>query len=1090
MKTEQRLLKSYTAQQRRDQATHLFSATTLAITFVTALLSAALSVLFHYFPYTLFPYILDAVLLLAICSIAFSALRIFLLRKKSLVHVARHLDNDLQQDTAHPLITIALELSSETDTHYNKELCDEVSRRACEHISLHKAQPRQFKPSPKTIVQSTILAALVAMAVITRPLLLQYISIPLRLFATGELTVLPGTIAVPRYATVMLSVQSGATGVPSSRLSLYYPDTKTNISRQLRPDTNTAFSYTIDSITRTVVYQFSCGSLTSSPETLHVVPPPYLSGLSVSLSPPSYIKRAATVLPSGQGDFTALAGSKAAVSIISSRLKSARIVYNSDTLLLPVTDSISQCGMSIDTSGRYHFVLTDSIGQTTDSIGPFTVQVIPDEPPQLRFLNPGKNKQLETAQIETLLVEGTDDVGIRTAALFWRLGNNRDPSVFKRNISPDTTSSIWHHQFIWKISTLSLYPGDTLFYWASARDADPSPRKHAVYTDTFWLRVPTFSEMHQTLAEREKRAHDLISGVSTEQGELREQLQALDKATSRTTTESWEQQELADQVAATLLAQEDSLKAALEELEDNAEKLRTEGALNNDLAQKMEEIQKAVQELIKAYGDSLLFPRGDRRDLSLSELKEAVDKLNSMLPELEERLDNTLKYLEMIKNDRELAMLALRAEKLAAEESRLAENSSSSDTPKRQKELLEQIDALTKDIAAQQSDASADEQELQSQIDAATGQLEQEIATTSPLSKSTMQQLSGSLASLSERLREKTSAFKEQQMAALRSRLLDMAGNLVNLADWQDAIGEQKPQSEGDRRSQATEQQAIGQALGLLRNQLDSIPMLPPSLKQQLSSEAAAAREASSRAVQSLGSEGGTFGMQQGSRAMRQMANSALALLEAMENQSGGSCNSPGGAQESLRKMSGKQSAINAATAALLRQMLGGQKKQGGSSGMQGEEGSGGGEAARKEAQQKQQALAEELKKLGEKFGDASGASMKKRIDELEKEARNLSAMLTSPREEVTERQDRFLARMLQSALSLHREDEGKEERASTTAKETFRPLIESATDTNRLRDDAFYTLRKKALQNGSYPASYRSSINAYFDSLSTLYLR
>jgi hypothetical protein len=79
---------------------------------------------------------------------------------------------------------------------------------------------------------------------------------------------------------------------------------------------------------------------------------------------------------------------------------------------------------------------------------------------------------------------------------------------------------------------------------------------------------------------------------------------------------------------------------------------------------------------------------------------------------------------------------------------------------------------------------------------------------------------------------------------------------------------------------------------------------------------------------------------------------------------------------------------------------------------------------------------------------------------------------------------------MLQSALSLHREEEGKEERKSTAAgivfTETSGALVDSLIDGN----DAFHMVRRRALQNGNYPSSYRSSINAYFDSLGVLYLK
>jgi hypothetical protein len=284
-------------------------------------------------------------------------------------------------------------------------------------------------------------------------------------------------------------------------------------------------------------------------------------------------------------------------------------------------------------------------------------------------------------------------------------------------------------------------------------------------------------------------------------------------------------------------------------------------------------------------------------------------------------------------------------------------------------------------------------------------------------------------------------------------------------------------------------QQAITEALGILEAKTDSLPMLPPSLLQKLRADAAAAREASKAAVQSMSDIGDDFVMRITGQSIGQFAADLLATANSMSRQQGGSCNNgSSGMRESLRRMSGKQAAINAATAQLLRSMLQG-KKPGGEGGEGGN--SPENAAARKEARAAQDALANELKALGEKFGDANGEGMRDRIKQLEDEARTLTQMLADPREEVTERQDRFLARMLQSALSLHREEEGKEERQSTSA-----GIIFSKSDSGTFNDslmggnDTFHQLRQRALSGGTYPPEYRQSINSYFDSLGVLFLK
>ena len=132
---------------------------------------------------------------------------------------------------------------------------------------------------------------------------------------------------------------------------------------------------------------------------------------------------------------------------------------------------------------------------------------------------------------------------------------------------------------------------------------------------------------------------------------------------------------------------------------------------------------------------------------------------------------------------------------------------------------------------------------------------------------------------------------------------------------------------------------------------------------------------------------------------------------------------------DAMRNLSGRQAAINAATADLLKSLMMGSKGESGQQPGQGDQ------SAREAAQKAQKAIAEELKKLAEKYGKETGDAMKERVEELEKEAQRLAKMLDQPKPEISRHQDRFLSRMLQTTLSMNRQDEGKEERKSKPLK-------------------------------------------------------
>jgi uncharacterized protein YukE len=198
-----------------------------------------------------------------------------------------------------------------------------------------------------------------------------------------------------------------------------------------------------------------------------------------------------------------------------------------------------------------------------------------------------------------------------------------------------------------------------------------------------------------------------------------------------------------------------------------------------------------------------------------------------------------------------------------------------------------------------------------------------------------------------------------------------------------------------------------------------------------------------------------------------------------------------GGMMSGLRRLSSKQAMLNAATGGLLRSLLGQDGLSGGSEGKGRRDGGkeGGQGRAREEARAAQKAIANELKRLADKYGKEAGASLDKKARELEDEARRLSNMFDNPSQELRDRQDRFLSRLLETSLSQHKQDEGREERVSQSAKNIFPSQKQDAPAAASFDFDTYYRLRQRAF-SGNFPESYRFSLKNYFDSLGVLFLK
>jgi hypothetical protein len=351
-----------------------------------------------------------------------------------------------------------------------------------------------------------------------------------------------------------------------------------------------------------------------------------------------------------------------------------------------------------------------------------------------------------------------------------------------------------------------------------------------------------------------------------------------------------------------------------------------------------------------------------------------------------------------------------------------------------------------------------------------------------------MNRMSGSLLSLSEDLMRMMNFGEQQRLERDRNRLLALAQKALSMADWQQELA-QAPETSRDAASAALSQQALDDALKQSRAASESLSMAPPDRMLAISTGFRNAESAMQAALNAMGARArGRGGNGEGASgpvtALQSLANTLLATVSQMDKgeQSGGG--GEGGMMPGLRRLSGRQAAINSVTSELLRSMLSGNgaPQEGGSGGQ-------GLAQARRAAQSAQQAIADDLKRLADKYGAQSGEGMADKATELEKEARHLTEMLEHPSQELADRQDRFLSRMLETALSMHRQGEGRDEFKAQSAATPYQegPVVSSGT---LFRErDAFSRLRLRAFQ-GNYPENYREALQKYFDILSERYLK
>ncbi len=1103
--------------------TMLYRIATLAAVLLGAL--TLIQVCFAMFPWVGLPFVWDSCVFLFVIGAAAVAVDVLALHRMDLGHAAAMVEKRVS--LPHPWLSLSLELTPSAGNGPAVRpagLRSLVFERARRSLAACPASASFRVPLTKAALCIGSACAFLAALAVLEPSCAGFWQLPVSFFRPLSAVVSPGTVLVPSGTTCTLSCVTHPRSFPSCRMAVSSADARTGwraeTSRLIGADASGAFSTVLNKITATTVYQFTIGNTSLGPDTIRVAGRPFLSGLSVRLTPPAYTGLRPSALAEGQGNFAAYPGTRAKIRIAAPfALSSARfIAEGGDTVAMDLSDTAraeASCAVIVDKRKTYTFALADTFGQTSDSVPLFSMEIIPDMPPTVSFVKPGASRASTPAMAETLVVEAIDDIGIRGLSVSMRKNHDTSFVFYTQNAAAQRgglQKSILAG-FTCDLTRFSLYPGDTLFYWAAACDNRSYGPPQCAVTDTFFFRVPGFEEIHEQIAHEQDDAEQAVRATRKKQEALAKTAASLMQSSRNKQSLSWEQQQIAKDLKESVKEQADSLQKAVESFRSAVDKLKQQQSMPPELLSKMDQVQHELEDLRKQFGDSLLFKMPEKADnMTLRDLRESLEKFKAMLPDLSQRLDNTLKFLAMLKRDQALEKLAAKAERLAQSQRDISSSKENraqgAECLAKQESQCNGVDSLMADIdkgAGAKGDSSLfskNDLSALSQIRPLENSMRSDLGKKSMPPRGDMDRMAGSLMSLSQDFQNLQSCALAKKLDQDRATLLSMAHDALSLSSWHRDLRDNADAPSLDPGEASANLQTLKQSLLQSSAGINRLAVVSPSAIMSIKKGYDNAASSIDGSLASLAQPYGAF-MSDGPGAALDML--AKTVFDAISDLDRGPQSQGGGMgmmMQSLRRLSGKQAMLNAMTGELLRRMLGENGSEGEQAGNGRKEAQNGGrkngtaaadEKARREAQASQQAIADELKRLADKYGKEAGSSLDKRARELEEEARRLAqqfdALLDAPSPDLKDRQDRFLSRMLETTLSQHRQDEGKEDRISQSAKTVFGPAPGPQTSETGYGTDSFYRLRQRAFM-GNFPESYRLPVKNYFDSLGVLFLK
>ncbi|MCA9727627.1 MAG: DUF4175 family protein [Candidatus Eisenbacteria bacterium] len=494
-----------------------------------------------------------------------------------------------------------------------------------------------------------------------------------------QIVVIPGNVTIPRGAAVRVQAQVPH-DIESAQL-LYRPAGGGWRSVEMRPAgtaeeagaVRQAFQFTLAGLSEDTEYAIAAGHSRSEGYRIGVTEPLRAQSFKKTITPPTYTGLAVTEETALDGNFAAVAGSRATLTVNSSRpdARGQLLFEGGDPIPLQAHgNGTLVADLVIQESGRYRVALTDpSLPGIDYTSSIYRIDATPDRNPTLYQLAPERSVSLPPEMAVELDVDCLDDFGLTRLDL-----------VYQRNDKPAqrTNLATWRGErearvvYPWDLEGVAIVPGDVITYHLELTDNDAVTGPKTVRGPQCEVRFPKLEEMyadvHEDRKEQESDVHEMVESQKELKDELNKALQDLKSNKDL----SWEKQEALKDLA----EKQDKLTQKLEDLSKSLDKSLERMEQADLFSPEMMEKVKQISELVKQIQD----PNFQKQ---ISDLKQALEKLDKKAVEqtleqmqmsqqdLEQSLDRTLQLLQKMQTEEHLDQLVQDAQRMVEQQKKL-----------------------------------------------------------------------------------------------------------------------------------------------------------------------------------------------------------------------------------------------------------------------------------------------------------------------------------------------------------------------------------------------------------------------------------
>ncbi|MCF6157531.1 MAG: hypothetical protein E3K32_02935 [wastewater metagenome] len=228
---------------------------------------------------------------------------------------------------------------------------------------------------------------------------------------------------------------------------------------------------------------------------------PVIGDITLAYRYPLYTGLSPKTIYNTSGDIKALKGSEVQISALSDRpLLSAEMILN-DSKRIPLeieNGRMFKGNLLLFESGSYCFETTDSNGRVVKDTVLHTIQVDPDQFPEISIRSPGKDLIVNEKDTVELTYAARDDFGIHEITLVFERGGEKKTETLMRSGKKRTE---YNGSYLWSLSELNLREEERIAYHLEVKDNDTISEQKVGSSRVYYLEVYSSRKKHQDLIQ-------------------------------------------------------------------------------------------------------------------------------------------------------------------------------------------------------------------------------------------------------------------------------------------------------------------------------------------------------------------------------------------------------------------------------------------------------------------------------------------------------------------------------------------------------------------------------------------------------------